>query len=138
MKPLSLATLFFTATALAAATAGAQQAARPIRVLNQFQAGGGADAIVRPLLDPVATDLGRPVLMDYKPGAAGAIAAAELEKGAPDGSTLIIDTQTLALNTVLRKGKNKRFRGMPGKQQDSKRAIVRLAEGDKIDVTTRI
>lgn len=103
MKPLSLATLFFTATALAAATAGAQQAARPIRVLNQFQAGGGADAIVRPLLDPVATDLGRPVLMDYKPGAAGAIAAAELEKGAPDGSTLIIDTQTLALNTVLRK-----------------------------------
>ena len=30
------------------------------------------------------------------------------------------------------------FRGIKGKQQDVKKAIVRLAEGDKIDVTTRI
>lgn len=101
MKPLTVVT--FTIAALFAASTQAQQTARPIRVINQFAAGGGADAIVRPLLDPVAADLGRPVLMEYKPGAAGAIAAAEFEKGAPDGTTLIIDTQTLTLNTVLRK-----------------------------------
>jgi large subunit ribosomal protein L23 len=50
----------------------------------------------------------------------------------------LFKVKVLAVNTILRKGKAKRFRGIPGRQQDSKRAIVRLAEGDKIDVTTRI
>ncbi len=44
----------------------------------------------------------------------------------------------VAVNTLVRKGKTKHFRGIRGKQQDVKKAIVRLAEGDKIDVTTRI
>jgi large subunit ribosomal protein L23 len=44
----------------------------------------------------------------------------------------------LTVNTLNRKGKTKQFRGVKGKQQDVKKAIVRLAEGDKIDVTTRI
>ncbi len=46
--------------------------------------------------------------------------------------------KVLAVNTIIRKGKTKRFRGLKGKQQDVKKAIIRLAEGDKIDVTTRI
>ena len=41
-----------------------------------------------------------------------------------------------AVNTVLRKGKVKRFRGHLGKQSDVKKAIVTLAEGQSIDVTT--
>ncbi len=41
-----------------------------------------------------------------------------------------------AVNTVLRKGKLKRFRGHLGKQSDVKKAIVTLAEGQSIDVTT--
>jgi large subunit ribosomal protein L23 len=44
----------------------------------------------------------------------------------------------LSVNTLTRKGKTRTFRGIKGKQQDVKKAIVRLAEGDKIDVTTRI
>jgi large subunit ribosomal protein L23 len=44
----------------------------------------------------------------------------------------------LSVNTLTRKGKTRNFRGVRGKQQDVKKAIVRLAEGDKIDVTTRI
>jgi large subunit ribosomal protein L23 len=35
-----------------------------------------------------------------------------------------------------RKGKVKRFKGIPGRQSDTKRAIVTLAEGENIDVTT--
>jgi large subunit ribosomal protein L23 len=50
----------------------------------------------------------------------------------------LFGVKVLAVNTILRKGKTKTFRGMKGKQQDVKKAIVRLAEGDKIDVTTRI
>jgi large subunit ribosomal protein L23 len=50
----------------------------------------------------------------------------------------LFKVKVLAVNTIVRKGKTKRFRGLPGKQQDVKKAIVRLAEGDKIDVTSRI
>jgi large subunit ribosomal protein L23 len=41
-----------------------------------------------------------------------------------------------AVNTLNRKGKNKRFRGIKGRQSDFKKAIVTLAEGHSIDVTT--
>ena len=41
-----------------------------------------------------------------------------------------------AVNTLLRKGKVKRFRGVRGKQSDVKKAIVTLEEGHSIDVTT--
>jgi large subunit ribosomal protein L23 len=37
---------------------------------------------------------------------------------------------------VLRKGKNKVFRGVRGKQQDVKKAVVTLADGYRIDVTS--
>lgn len=41
-----------------------------------------------------------------------------------------------AVNTLLRKGKVKRFRGIMGKQNDVKKAVVTLDEGQSIDVTT--
>ena len=41
-----------------------------------------------------------------------------------------------SVNTLVREGKEKRFRGMIGRQSDVKRAIVTLAEGQMIDVTT--
>ncbi len=50
----------------------------------------------------------------------------------------LFKVKVVAVNTILRKGKTKQFRGVRGKQQDVKKAIVTLAEGDKIDVTTRI
>jgi large subunit ribosomal protein L23 len=50
----------------------------------------------------------------------------------------LFKVKVLAVNTILRKGKVKTFKGIKGKQQDIKKAIVTLAEGEKIDVTTRI
>jgi len=41
-----------------------------------------------------------------------------------------------AVNTLNRKGKTKRFRGIAGKQQDVKKAIVTLVDGQTLDVTT--
>jgi large subunit ribosomal protein L23 len=55
-----------------------------------------------------------------------------------DAVERLFNVKVLAVNTLTRKGKTKRFRGIKGRQQDTKKAIVRLAEGDKIDVTTRI
>ncbi|MCR4281643.1 MAG: 50S ribosomal protein L23 [Bauldia sp.] len=40
------------------------------------------------------------------------------------------------VNTLIRKGKNRRFRGIAGRTADSKRAVVTLQEGQMIDVTT--
>lgn len=40
------------------------------------------------------------------------------------------------VNTLVRMGKVKRFKGFVGKQDDVKKAIVTLAEGHRIDVTT--
>jgi large subunit ribosomal protein L23 len=55
-----------------------------------------------------------------------------------DAVEKLFGVKVLAVNTLTRKGKTKRFRGIKGRQQDVKKAIVRLAEGDRIDVTTRI
>lgn len=41
-----------------------------------------------------------------------------------------------AVNTLRRKGKTKRFRGLPGKRRDIKKAIVTLEEGHSIDIST--
>jgi large subunit ribosomal protein L23 len=41
-----------------------------------------------------------------------------------------------AVNTVLTKGKTKRFKGRPGVRSDVKKAYVSLAEGQSIDLTT--
>ncbi len=41
-----------------------------------------------------------------------------------------------AVNTVVQKGKVKRFKGRPGRRKDVKKAYVTLAEGHMIDVTT--
>ena len=40
------------------------------------------------------------------------------------------------VNTLNVKGKTKRFRGRPGQRSDWKKAMVRLAEGQSIDLTT--
>ena len=48
----------------------------------------------------------------------------------------LFDVQVVAVNTLIHKGKTKRFRGTPGRQKDTKKAVVRLAEGQSIDVTT--
>jgi large subunit ribosomal protein L23 len=50
----------------------------------------------------------------------------------------LFDVKVTAVNTLLRKGKNKVFRGMRGKQQDVKKAVVTLADGYRIDVTSGV
>ena len=48
----------------------------------------------------------------------------------------LFNVKVKAVNTLVRKGKVKRFRGIKGKQGDVKKAIVTLADGNSIDVTT--
>ncbi|GAB1716447.1 MAG: LSU ribosomal protein L23P [Nitrobacter sp.] len=48
----------------------------------------------------------------------------------------LFDVKVKGVNTLVRKGKTKVFRGSLGSQSDSKRAVVTLEEGHRIDVTT--
>ena len=48
----------------------------------------------------------------------------------------LFSVKVKAVNTLVRKGKTKRFRGIKGKQSNVKKAIVTLEEGHAIDVTT--
>ena len=48
----------------------------------------------------------------------------------------LFDVKVTAVNTLIREGKTKAFRGVRGRQQDMKKAIVTLADGYRIDVTS--
>lgn len=48
----------------------------------------------------------------------------------------LFNVSVTAVNTILTKGKNKRFRGRPGRRSDVKKAIVTLKDGDTIDIAT--
>ena len=48
----------------------------------------------------------------------------------------LFDVKVESVNTLIRKGKVKRFKGTLGQQSDVKKAVVTLSEGSSIDVTT--
>ena len=48
----------------------------------------------------------------------------------------LFGVKVLAVNTLVQKGKTKRFKGRPGRRSDVKKAFVKLADGQSIDFTT--
>jgi len=50
----------------------------------------------------------------------------------------LFDVKVTNVNTLIQKGKSKRWRGLPYRRSDLKKAVVTLADGDSIDVTTGI
>jgi large subunit ribosomal protein L23 len=50
----------------------------------------------------------------------------------------LFDVKVKGVNTLVQKGKTKRWKGTPYKRSDVKKAVVTLAEGQTIDVTTGI
>jgi len=53
-----------------------------------------------------------------------------------DAVEKLFNVKVGAVNTIVRKGKTKQFRGIPGKRSDTKNAVVTLLDGYSIDVTT--
>jgi len=50
----------------------------------------------------------------------------------------LFNVKVKSVNTLITKGKVKRFRGLPGRRPDTKKAMVTLEEGQTIDVTTGV
>ena len=77
---------------LVAASGMAQAQNRVVRMVVPFAAGGPADYVARVLSEKLGTQLGSQVVLDNRPGANGAIAAQQVAKSAPDGTTLMFVT----------------------------------------------
>ena len=76
---------------------------RPITLTHGFGAGGNADAIARIVADGLSRRLGKPVIVEPRPGAGGNIASDRAAKAQPDGYTLIMLTGAHAVSAALYK-----------------------------------
>ena len=81
--------------------------AKPVKLVVPFPAGSATDQVARVVGQQLQESLGQPFVVENKPGAQGAIAAAEVARAAPDGYTLMVGTNTpLAANPSLFKKLN--------------------------------
>lgn len=85
--------------------AGAQEfPSKPVTIIVPLAAGSGMDTIARLYGDKLQQALGKPVIIDNRPGAALMLGAQALAAAAPDGHTLgLATTSSLAINPVLYK-----------------------------------
>ncbi len=74
---------------------------RPIRLVLGFSAGGGTDVIARAIAQKMGDALGKPVVVDNRPGANGNIAAEMVAKSDADGYTLLYNTSSIILSPSL-------------------------------------
>ena len=73
----------------------------PLRLVVPFTPGTGIDMIARQVGPRLAERLGRPVVVENKPGASGNIGTQNVVRSAPDGNTLLVTVSTLVMNAPL-------------------------------------
>lgn len=78
-----------------------QYPTKPIRIIVPATPGGTSDIFARAIALKLQDALGKPVLVEYKPGAATNIGTDYVAKSAADGYTLLINGITLSVNPVL-------------------------------------
>jgi tripartite-type tricarboxylate transporter receptor subunit TctC len=96
----------FAAALLAAAVPAAAQdyPAKPIQMLMPLQAGSAVDAMLRIVTEKMSQNMGRQIVVENQPGAAGMIGAERVKRAAPDGYTLgVLNDSILTMIPSLRK-----------------------------------
>jgi tripartite-type tricarboxylate transporter receptor subunit TctC len=89
------------AVLLAVSPAFAEYPDRPVRILEPFPPGGAVDIVTRLVAARLADDLGRPFLVESKPGAGGILATDAVAKAPRDGYTLLVTTPNHTINAAL-------------------------------------
>ena len=74
---------------------------RPIRLLVPFTPGGGTDILARIVAGKMAESMGQSILVDNRPGGNTVVATEVLVRAAPDGYTLLMQTNNFAANPTL-------------------------------------
>lgn len=94
----------FVALGLLATPAWADYPDKPIRMVIGYAPGGGADNLIRPIGERLSKILGQAIVMEYRAGAGGVIAAELVARAPADGYTLhITDSGPMAIVPNLRK-----------------------------------
>jgi tripartite-type tricarboxylate transporter receptor subunit TctC len=89
---------------LSASTALAQDYPnRPLRMIVPFPAGGGVDTMARILANKMTDIVKQPVLVEHKPGAGGNVGTDFVAKSAPDGYTMLLNVNGIAISPSLYK-----------------------------------
>jgi tripartite-type tricarboxylate transporter receptor subunit TctC len=74
---------------------------RPIRLIVPFTPGGGVDIMARLISDFMSRDLGKPIVVENKPGAGTITGTAAAASSAPDGHTLLLASSPFAINPSI-------------------------------------
>lgn len=92
LSTAAAATLWMATAPAALAETAKAWPDQPITMMMTFNAGSGVDVVARLIQEPVSKILGQPVIIDYKPGAAGNIASEYVSRAKPDGYTMVFGT----------------------------------------------
>ncbi|HEX7891813.1 MAG TPA: tripartite tricarboxylate transporter substrate binding protein [Ramlibacter sp.] len=106
MKAAHLSTCLFTAALVLAGPSQAQTAVtftKPITLVIPFAPGGSTDPVGRIIAPRLSKELGQPVVVENKPGAAGALGSAVVARAAPDGHTILLNTGVVAVHPSTQK-----------------------------------
>ncbi len=87
--------------ALACQAAAQDYPTRPIRMIVPYPPGGGTDVIARILQEPLAAELGQPIVIENKGGAAGNVGTDVAAKAPPDGYTILFTLSSHTINPKL-------------------------------------
>ena len=86
------------------ATAAASYPSRNVTIVVPLAAGTGMDTLVRLYAERLTQSLGKPVIVENRPGAAMMLASGQVAKAAPDGLTLLVGTSSpMSINNFLYK-----------------------------------
>lgn len=98
---LRAAPALLAAGALPGAARAQEWPTRPIRLILPLAAGGGADIVGRALAEKLTPVLGQPMVVENRTGAGGNIATEFVARSAPDGHTLLLNTNSHNVNPLI-------------------------------------
>lgn len=106
----------------------AQSTQAPARIVVSFSAGGPVDMVARIVAEQLGKELGRPVIVDNKPGASGFLGAQDVLRAPADGNTIWISSVgTAAINPSL-------FENIPYNTQKDFRPVSLIANNVEVFV----